>query len=133
MNEASNGTTVLISGEADAQTAKRAHTPSDIESTRLRRLRVAFWLVAGVTGFMQIWLQDYIIFGDTLSYLDSGDLIWRGDFANGITNYWSPGLPFLLGLALKILHPVGIWEIAVVKLVDFLIFVFVMGSFDFFV
>lgn len=115
------------------QTRKGAIDLRDREDKRFGRLRVAFWLVAGITGFLQICLQDYIIFGDTLSYLDSGDLLWRGDFANAITNHWSPGLPFLLGLALKILRPTGLWELAVVKLVDLIIFIVVIGSFDFFV
>ena len=59
-------------------------------------------------------------------------MLWRGDFASAITNYWSPGLPFLLGLALKILRPVGLWEVAVVKLVDLIIFLFTLGAFDLF-
>ena len=94
---------------------------------------MAFWIVAGITGFLQIWLQDHTISDDGLSYLDSGEMLWHGDFANAITNHWSPGFPFLLGLALKILHPIGLWEVAVVKLVDLIIFLFAMGSFDFFV
>jgi hypothetical protein len=114
-----------------AQIRKEKAEATDPEARKLRLLRIAFWLVAGFTGFLQIWLHDRIIWADTLSYLDSGDLLWRGDFANAITNHWSPALPFLLGLALKILHPVGIWEVAVVKLVDLLIFFFAIGSFDF--
>ena len=97
------------------------------------RLRLAFWIVAGVTGFLQIWLWDRVIWADSLSYLDSGDMLWQGDFTNAITNHWSPGFPFLLGLALKVLHPTGLWEVAVVKLVDLIIFLFTIGSFDFFI
>jgi hypothetical protein len=115
------------------QAGKREADAKDPEFRKLRGLRIAFWFFAGVTGFLQIWLQDHIIWADSLSYLDSGDMLWRGDFANAITNHWSPGLPFLLGLALKILHPIGIWEVAAVKLVDLLIFLFAIGSFDFFV
>jgi hypothetical protein len=133
MNEISCSTAELTSGIAPAHTGKEGAGVRDLECRRLRRLRVAFWFVAGITGFLQIWLQDYIIFGDTLSYLDSGDLLWRGDFANSITNLWSPGLPFLLGLALKILNPIGLWEVAVVKLADLIIFLFAMGIFDFLV
>jgi hypothetical protein len=96
-------------------------------------VRIAFWVVAGITGFLQIWLRDYIITSDSLSYLDSGDMLWRGDFANGITSLWSPGISFLLGLALKVLSPIGLWEVAVVKLVDLMIFLFAMGAFDFFI
>lgn len=115
------------------QTARESAASIDPEYRRFRYLRVAFWIIAGVTGFLQIWSLDHIIWADTLSYLDSGDLLWRGDFANAITNHWSPGYPFLLGLALKILHPVGFWEVAVVKLVDMIDFLFAVGGFDFFV
>ena len=133
MIEISHKTTELIGRATPARIPKKGTETNDPEHRRLAQLRIAFWIVAGLTGFMQIWFKDYIIWGDTLSYLDSGDLLWRGDFANGITPLWSPGLPFLLGLALKILHPSGLWEVAVVKLVDLIIFVFAMGSFDFFV
>ena len=109
----------LTSDAAQAQTSKEGVNPRNLVYRRLRHLRLAFWFVTGIIGFLQIWLRDYIMFSDTLSYLDSGDMLWRGDFANAFTDHWSPGLPFLLGLALKILHPVGLWEVAVVKLVDF--------------
>ncbi len=112
----------LTTGTTQVQTGKEEAEARDPEARRLRLLRIAFWLVAGVTGFLQIWLHDRIIWADSLSYLDSGDLLWKADFANAITDHWSPGLPFLLGLALKILHPVGLWEVAVVKLVDLIIF-----------
>ncbi len=115
------------------QIGKNLTDTRDLESRRFKCLRIAFWLVAGVTGFLQIWVTDHIIWADTLSYLDSGDLLWRGDFANAITNHWSPGYPFLIGLALKVLHPVGLWEVAVVKLVDMIIFLFTVGCFDLFV
>jgi hypothetical protein len=115
------------------QAGKKEADAEDLEFRRLRGLRIAFWFIGGVTGFLQIWLQDHIIWADSLSYLDSGDMLWQGDFSNAITNHWSPGLPFLLGLALKVLHPIGLWEVAVVKLVDLLILLFAMGSFDFFV
>ncbi len=105
----------------------------NIEYQMFGYLRFAFWVVAGIIGFLQIWLQDRIIWADSLSYMDSGDMLWQGDFANAITNHWSPGLPFLLGLALKILHPIGLWEVGVVKLVDVMIFLCTLGCFDFLV
>lgn len=116
-----------------AQVAEQKADAKNREKLQLGLLRAAFWLVAGTTGLLQIWLQDYTIVSDTLSYLDSGDLLWQGDFANAITNHWSPGFPFLLGLALKVLHPVGLWEVAVVKLVDQILFLLTIGCFDFFV
>jgi hypothetical protein len=133
MGEKSCGPKELTAGGAGGPTREQGVNARDLEYRRLRYLRIAFWLVAGITGFLQIWLQDYIIFGDTLSYLDSGEMLWRGDFANAITNVWSPGLPFLLGLALKLLHPIGLWEVAVVKLVDLIIFLFTLCAFDYFV
>jgi hypothetical protein len=32
-------------------------------------------------------LQDFSIFGDSLSCLDSGEMLWRGDLANAITDH----------------------------------------------
>lgn len=103
------------------------------EDLKANVLRTTFWILAAATGFLQIWPRDRVIWGDTLSYLDTSDLLWRGDFANAITNHWSLGYPILLGLAIRILHPVGLWEVAVVKLVDFIILLFTIGCFDFLV
>jgi hypothetical protein len=133
MIQISHKTTELIRRATPARTPEKGADTKGPEYRRLTQLRIAFWIVAGITGFVQIWLKDYIVWGDTLSYLDSGDLLWRGDFANAITNHWSPGLPFLFGLALKILHPIGLWEVAVVKLVDLIIFILTLAAFDFFV
>jgi hypothetical protein len=123
----------LISGASSMQFSSQEKDAVKAENHKLRNLRIAFWIVAVVTGFVQIWLRDNIVFDDTLSYLDSGELLWRGDFANAITNHWSPGLPFLLGLALHLFHPAGLWELVVVKLVDLIIFLFTVWSFDAFV
>ena len=125
--------TELTSGITQAHTGKGVTEARDLDSRTFVLLRTAFWLIAGLTGFVQIWIQDRIIWADTVSYLDSGDLLWKGDFANAITNHWSPGLPFLLGLALKVLHPTGLWEVDVVKLVDLIIFLFAMACYDFFI
>ena len=117
---------------SQAQMRKQAVNAGGIEDRSLTQLRVAFWIIAGITGFLQIWLRDRIIVSDSLSYLDSGDILWRGDFSNAITCHWSPGLPFLLGLALKLFHPIGLWEVAVVKLVDMIVFLFTIACFDYF-
>src|SRR5581483_4123039 len=116
-----------------AQARQTDAKSKSLADPRFRVVRVAFWFVAGTIGFLQIWLQDRTIWADTLSYLDSGDMLWQGDLKNAITCHWSPGYPFLLGFALKVFHPVGLWEVAVVKLVDLILFLFTLACFDFFV
>ncbi len=115
------------------ETSKRKSDTERVDDRVYGYLRVAFWFVAGITGFLQNWLQDRNIWADTVSYLDSGSILWQGDFKNAITGHWSPGYPFILGLALAILHPAGLWEVAVVKLVNMIIFLFSIYCFDFFI
>jgi hypothetical protein len=68
---------------------------------------------------------------DGVSYLDMGDAIVRGDWKMAINGYWSPLYPFLQGLALKVFKPGNYSQFSVVHFVNFLIFLFALGCFDF--
>ncbi|HMG75058.1 MAG TPA: hypothetical protein VK582_16265 [Pyrinomonadaceae bacterium] len=83
-------------------------------------------------GIVQAWVSRFAMNPDGISYLDIGDGFWRGDFQTLLNGYWSPLYGFLLGLALKILKPSPYWEFPVVHLVNFLIYLLALLSFDFF-
>jgi hypothetical protein len=68
---------------------------------------------------------------DGISYLDVGDAYWRGDFHNAINAYWSPLYSWILGLFLRVLSPSAYWEYPVAHLVNFLIYVAAIASFEF--
>jgi hypothetical protein len=101
--------------------------------TQARRTKLLVWSAVILLGGLQAWASRYNISSeDGVAYLDIGDAYWRGDWANAINGQWSPAYSVILGLALKILQPSSYWEFPVVKLVNFSIYVFVFGCFEFF-
>src|SRR6266404_1109841 len=95
-------------------------------------LRVFFFLGAAAFGMIQAWVGRFAMNPDGVSYLDIGDALWRGDWHMALNAYFSPLYPALLGLGMKILRPSPYWEFPVVHLVNFLIYLGALLSFDFF-
>lgn len=95
-------------------------------------IRIAFWTVGILLGFSQAWAYRMVIMNDTVSYLDMGDLLFRGHWGMAVNGYWNPFFSFLLGLTMFIVNPSAYWEYPVVHLLMFLIFLFAFGCFDFF-
>ncbi len=83
-------------------------------------------------GLIQAWVGRFAMNPDGVSYLDIGDRLWRGDLHALLNGYWSPLYGSLLGLAMAILKPSPYWEFPVVHLVNFLIYLAALFSFDFF-
>jgi hypothetical protein len=101
--------------------------------TQARQIKLLVWSAVVILGGLQAWASRYHISSeDGVAYLDIGDAYWRGDWANAINGQWSPAYSWILGLALKILQPSSYWEFPVVKLVNFSIYLFVFGCFEFF-
>ncbi len=98
----------------------------------LRRLRVSFWLMAVVIGFLQAWLYRNVIDNDTISHLDMADAYFRGDWGMAINGYWNPLYAWLLGFAMLALKPSAYWEYPTVHFVIFLVFLFALVCFEFF-
>jgi hypothetical protein len=103
-----------------------------VEDYSPSRLRTMFWFVAIVLGFLQAWASRHSMGPDGISYLDMGDAIFRGDWNMAINAYWSPLYPFVLGLAAFLFKPSPYWEFTMVHLVNFAIYVFALGCFEFF-
>ncbi len=99
-------------------------------ATNLRRW---FWLAAILLGAIQVWTYRYTLStDDSVSYLDIADAYLRGDWHAALNTHWSPLYSWLLALALYLLKPAPYWELAVVKLVNFLIYLGALAAFDFF-
>jgi hypothetical protein len=49
-----------------------------------------------------------------------------------LSAYWSPLYAWVLGLSMRLLQPSPYWEFAVAHLVNFVVFVWTLGCFDFF-
>jgi hypothetical protein len=115
-------------------------TASSLDSPRIQTrqlrsltiLRTIFWLIAVTMGLIQAWVSRFAMNPDGISYLDIGEGFWRGDWKILLNGYWSPLYGFIVGLALKILRPSPYWEFPVVHLVNFLIYLLALLSFDFF-
>ena len=96
-------------------------------------LKIIFWLIAVLLGSLQIWVHRYSLSADdAIAYLDIGDAYLRGEWNVAINGYWSPLYSWLLGLTLAVLKPSAYWEFFVVKLVNFLIYIFALICFEFF-
>lgn len=96
-----------------------------------RRLRITFWIVAILLGALQAWGSRHTMDSDGISYLDHGDAFFRGEWRIAVNAYWSPLYSWLLGLGLFLLKPAPYWEYSVAHLVNFLIYLAALGSFDF--
>ena len=99
-----------------------------------QRLLVIFWLLAILLGLLSTWRAFYDpINPDSISYLEMGEAFLRRDWQMAINAYWSPLYPWLLAVALYVLHPPLSWKFAVVPLVDFAVYLGMLGCFHFFV
>jgi len=92
-----------------------------------------FWCLALGSGVIQA-LDPYKIFMDPdgICYLDMSDAWLRGDWHGAINSLWPPLYPGILSLARYVLHPSPRWEFPVVRLVNFIIYLFTLGCFHVF-
>ena len=96
-------------------------------------LRKWLWLAAILLGAIQVWTYRYTLSThDSVSYLDIADAYLRSDWQAALNAHWSPLYSWLLALALSILEPAPYWELFVVKLVNFLVYLGALVAFDFF-
>ncbi len=98
----------------------------------LRILRAAFWAIAILAGFLQVWAARFAVTPDGTCYLDIASAYLRGDWHNALNSYWSPFLSWLLALAMGILHPGPYWESTLLHFVNFAGFLFALVCFEFF-
>lgn len=120
-------------------TTKTIQVPSALSSktyqskNKVYPIKTIFWVGAIVLGALQAWANRYTISSeDGISYLDIADAYLRGEWNLAINPHWSPLYSWLIGLALYILKPNPYWEFGVVKLVNFVIYLFSLLCFDFF-
>jgi hypothetical protein len=69
---------------------------------------------------------------DGVSYLDMGDLYWRGNWHAALNAHWSPLYSWLTGLMFLMTKPNLHWEYPEVQLLNFVIFVATLSCFEFF-
>jgi hypothetical protein len=96
-------------------------------------LKIFFRLIAVLLAGMHTWaaVRSQSMNADGISYLDIGDAYFRGDWANAINPVWSPMYSWFLGLTNFIVKPSMEWEFPTVHIINLLIFIFAMMSFEF--
>ena len=115
---------------------KTAHLFTQKQSTvdeNLRKVQVLFRILAIGLGVLHVYaaIKSQSMNADGISYLDIGDAYFRADWVNAINPVWSPLYSWILGFANFVIRPSIQWEFPVVHLVNFLIYLIALGSFEF--
>ena len=97
-----------------------------------QRIRFLSFLIALVLGFLHSWASRYSITPDGVTYLDMADFIIKGDVKSALLPSWCPLYPFLLSVAFYLIKPATFWEYPLLHLVNYLIYIATLFSFDFF-
>jgi len=105
----------------------------ELDSPRnLRLLRVVFWAIAIVAGFLQAWAARFWLSPDATNYLDIASTYLRADWKHAVNGYWSPFFSWVLALAMGIFHPAPYSESTLLHLVNFAGMLIALGCFEYF-
>ena len=109
--------------------------PKSHAVARTLRDRASVLLVCRIVcialALAEAWSQRRFLNEDGVSYLDMSDVLLRHNWHLLVNPIWSPLYPFLIGIATWFARPSAQWEVPLVHLVNFLIFVGAMASFEF--
>jgi hypothetical protein len=116
---------------------KMAMPARSSENFEWGRLAIVFGLLIIALGAVQALDMDVRHGGkfmdpDGIVYLDIGEAYFRGDWNTAINGLWPPLYSWLLGLVMFVLNPSPRLEFSVVRLVNFIIYLFAFGCFHFF-
>jgi hypothetical protein len=93
----------------------------------------ALRILAVSIGALQGYAHRFTVYDDdAISYLDIAQAYLRGDWVNALNGYWSPLYSWLLAATLAIFRPVPNWEFALLKVVNFATFLFLIIGFEYF-
>lgn len=92
-----------------------------------------FRMLAIGLGMLHVYaaIKSQSMNADGISYLDIGDAYFRADWANAINPVWSPLYSWILGLANFLIRPSVEWEFPIVHLVNFVVYLIALSSFEF--
>ena len=115
---------------------KTAHLFTQKHSTvdvNLKRVHVLFRMLAIGLGVLHVYaaITSQSMNADGISYLDVGDAYFRADWENAINPVWSPLYSWILGFTNFVIRPSIQWEFPVVHLVNFIIYLLALSSFEF--
>jgi len=100
---------------------------------REQQLMVIFRIVAIVFGVAQVWTFRHGINDiNGIPYLEMGEAYMRGDWGTAVNGMWSPFYSWVLGAPMRIFQPSPAHEYLVVELINLVIFLIAICSFEFF-
>ena len=91
-----------------------------------------FRIAIAVCALVDCWICRFSMNADGVSYLDMGDLYWKGDWHAALNTYWSPLYSWLTGLLFWVTRPAMRWEYPAVHLLNFAILMAALLCFEFF-
>lgn len=97
----------------------------------LARVRIFFLVLSVALGALDALNARHAINPDGISYLDMGEAYLGGDWGAAVNGLWSPLYSWLLGLALVVVRPSAYWQMPLVHLVNFLVYLWALWCFDF--
>ena len=99
----------------------------------LRKVQVLFRVLAIGLGMLHVYaaIKSQSMNADGISYLDIGDAYFRADWGNAINPVWSPLYSWILGFANILIRPSMQWQFPLVHLVNFIIYLIALSSFEF--
>lgn len=98
----------------------------------LQRLRVLFLIYSALIGLIYSYVARYSMTSDGISYIDMADYFLKTDCKALVNGIWSPLYPFFLSLGFYLFKPDNYNEFSVVHIVNFIIYLMALFSFDFF-
>ncbi len=95
-------------------------------------MRLFFWVLTSVVGFIQAWSLRFTITPDGNSYLDVATAYLRGDYSHALNAYWSPLFSWLIAPCLWFFNPSGYWETTLLHLLNFAGLLIALLCFEYF-
>jgi len=102
-----------------------------VEDQRYKLTRLGCWIVCIAFALLEAWSQRQFINEDGISYLDMSDALLRHNWHLLINPIWSPLYPFLIGVTTWLARPSAQWEVPIVHVLNFVIFLGALASFEF--
>ena len=101
------------------------------EDRTYKLTRLVCWVVCIGFALIEAWSQRQFINEDGISYLDMSDWLLRHNWHLLVNPVWSPLYPILIGVVTWLTRPSGRWEIPLVHMVNLVIFLGALASFEF--
>lgn len=105
---------------------------SPTDSPSKLNLRVFFWCVILVLGLLQVWAHRNDVTPDSISYIEIAQTTLRTGWHGLVNACWSPLYPILLSFVFRFFHPPPQWEFTAAHLLNFVVYIASLASFELF-